>query len=90
MPLSEFDAIAMQFGAIWGRHYELEADAVTSNLIIWANTGVVVINPDVLESLSDDQQAALRTAAVDALPSMIDVDHRRGGCCSGKRCATPG
>ncbi len=32
----------------------------------------MVVNPDVFESLSDDQQAALRTAAVDALPSMID------------------
>ena len=71
MPLAEFDAIAMQFGAILGRHYELEADAVTSNLIIFAVTSVLVINPDVHESLSDDHQAALRSAAAEALPSMM-------------------
>jgi TRAP-type C4-dicarboxylate transport system substrate-binding protein len=72
-PLTEFDATVVQFAAIWGRHWELEATAVTVNANIWVRPWVVVINPDVFGSLSAEHQQALREAATAATANIIDV-----------------
>jgi TRAP-type C4-dicarboxylate transport system substrate-binding protein len=88
-PATDFDALAMQYGSIWGNHYELEADAVTTNLIMWPRPMVVIVNPDVYDSLDDSQQAALSDAATGALESMIratrddDREPLTGLCSSG-------
>jgi TRAP-type C4-dicarboxylate transport system substrate-binding protein len=70
-PLSGVDAIVAGLGAIWGRHWELEATAVTTNVNLWVGPWVVVINPDVLDSLSAAHRRALREAAPAATAAII-------------------
>jgi TRAP-type C4-dicarboxylate transport system substrate-binding protein len=72
-PLSDYDAIAMQFQAIFGRGYHLEANAVTSNLIMWPAPSVIVVNTAVFESLTDSQQQALHAAAGDTMTEMFEA-----------------
>jgi hypothetical protein len=72
-PLSEFDAIVAGIGIIPGRHWELEATAVTVNANVWVRPWVVVINPDVFESLSAEHQQALREAAPASTSAIIEA-----------------
>ena len=72
-PINDFDAMTTPLGAIWGRHWELVADSVTTNVILLGGGLVVIINPDVFDSLNEDQQAALRTAATATVPTLIQT-----------------
>ena len=46
---------------------------MTSNLIMWSGASVLVVNDDTFASLTEDQQAALHQAAIDAMDSMVDA-----------------
>jgi TRAP-type C4-dicarboxylate transport system substrate-binding protein len=75
-PLAHYDGIAMQFAAVLGRNYEVEANAMTSNLVMWPGQLAVVANVDAYEQLTDDQRTALREAATDAMDETIEAIRR--------------
>lgn len=68
------------------------ANVMTANINLWPAVGVLVANPASLASLSDDQRAAIETAASSAAGNWLDVmedeDELAGSvCASGGRLA---
>jgi TRAP-type C4-dicarboxylate transport system substrate-binding protein len=74
--------------AIVGNDYPLVADYVTAGADLWPLVFVVIINPDVHESLSDAQQNALRDAATRAVPGALQAARERDDVGAAAICAT--
>ena len=59
-PLDGVDALEQQFESIVGNNYTDVADYVTANINLWPCPSVIVMNAERFESLSAEQQTALR------------------------------
>jgi TRAP-type C4-dicarboxylate transport system substrate-binding protein len=81
-----FSGIALQWGAILGRHAELTAQGVTSNLNVWARPMIVVVNPDVYASLDPTQQAAFPQAAKASVAEVVASTRAEGAVALGTLC----
>jgi TRAP-type C4-dicarboxylate transport system substrate-binding protein len=62
------DGMLTSAGSIMGRQLQVEAEAATGNLNLFAVPFVIIANRDMFESLDASQQAALRNAG----PSIVD------------------
>jgi TRAP-type C4-dicarboxylate transport system substrate-binding protein len=69
--LGGLDAYEQQLGSIAGNGYESEADYVTANVNLWPRPLVIVMGEEAFESLTDEQQSALRDAAAAAMPEAL-------------------
>lgn len=69
--LDGLDAYEQQLGSIAGNGYETGADYVTANINLWPRPLVIVMGKEAFESLTDEQQTALRAAAVAAMPEAL-------------------
>jgi TRAP-type C4-dicarboxylate transport system substrate-binding protein len=66
--LDGLDGYEQQLGSILGNNYDVLADYVTANVNLWPRPLVLVMGKEVLETLTAEQQVALREAATAALP----------------------
>jgi TRAP-type C4-dicarboxylate transport system substrate-binding protein len=71
-PFTGFGGVVFTVGGMWGRHAELEAEAATGNLNLFAVPRIVIFNPDTFASLDADQQAAFRDAGPVAVDAVIE------------------
>jgi TRAP-type C4-dicarboxylate transport system substrate-binding protein len=71
--LDGLDAYEQQLASIAGNHYSDQAGYVTANVNLWPRPLVIVMSPDALESLTADQQTALREASAAAIPDALDA-----------------
>ena len=72
-PLDGLDAYEQQLSSIEGNSYDATAKYVTSNVNLWPRPLVIVMGNDVYDSLTDEQQAALRDAAASAIPKSLEA-----------------
>lgn len=72
-PFTGFSGLVISVGGMFGRHVELEAQAVTGNLNVFAVPFLVIVNVDVFDALGADQQAAFRDAAPASADDVIDA-----------------
>ena len=73
-PLDGLDAYEQQLGSIAGNSYDASADSVTANLNLWPRPLVIVMGTEAFESLTEEQQTALREAAAAAVPETLAAD----------------
>jgi TRAP-type C4-dicarboxylate transport system substrate-binding protein len=71
-PLVGVDASEVQFGSIADNYTEV-GDYVTANINLWPRPLVIVMNAERFESLSAEQQTALREAAQAAIAGSLDA-----------------
>lgn len=71
MGLDDVDVILAHLSAVAGNGYHEQAHSLTANLNLWPRPLVVLINTEVFESLSPEQQSALQEAAAAALPGAM-------------------
>ena len=71
--LDGLDAYEQQLASIEGNSYDAYAKYVTSNVNLWPRPLVIVMGNDAYESLTDEQQSALRDAAESAIPSALEA-----------------
>jgi TRAP-type C4-dicarboxylate transport system substrate-binding protein len=71
--LDGLDAYEQQLSSILGNHYSTVAGYVTTNVNLWPRPLVIVMSPDVFESLTAEQQAALRDASTAAVPDALQA-----------------
>jgi len=80
--LEGLDGYEQQLGSIAGNGYQEGAHALASNLNLWPRPHVIIANPDVHDSLTSEQQEALREATrsvlVDALVGAANEDEETG------------
>jgi TRAP-type C4-dicarboxylate transport system substrate-binding protein len=69
--LDGLDAYEQQLGAIQGNQYDRAAKYVTANVNLWPRPLVIVMGKEAFESLTDEQQSALRDAAAAAIPQAL-------------------
>ena len=69
--LDGLDAYEQQLGAIQGNQYDSGAKYVTANVNLWPRPFVIVMGKEAFESLTDEQQSALRDAAAAAIPGAL-------------------
>ena len=90
--LDGLDGYEQQLTAIYANHYERDAGFVTANVTLWPRPFVMIMNRAEFDSLSTDQQQALRTAfeeTMTALESSTTDDVAvRALCDSGMQFAT--
>ena len=61
--LEGLDAYEQHLASIAGNSYDMSAKYLTTNLNLWPRPYVIVMGEEVFESLTDEQQSALREAA---------------------------
>ena len=71
--LDGLDAYEQQLASIEGNSYDAYAKYVTSNVNLWPRPLVIVMGNDAYESLTDEQQSALRDAAESAIPRALEA-----------------
>jgi TRAP-type transport system periplasmic protein len=71
--LGGLDAYEQQLGSIAGNGYESEAEYVTANVNLWPRPLVIVMSKEAFESLTNEQQSALRAAAAAAMPEALEA-----------------
>ena len=71
--LDGLDAYEQQLGSIAGNRYDSTAKYVTANVNLWPRPLVIVMGQEAFESLTDEQQSALRDAAVAAVAGALAV-----------------
>jgi len=71
--LDGLDAYEQQLSSIAGNSYDATAKYVTSNVNLWPRPLVIVMSAQAHDSLTDEQQAALRDAAAAAIPKALEV-----------------
>ena len=69
--LDGLDAYEQQLGSIVGNHYSAAAGYVTANVNLWPRPLVIFMGNDRFESLSPEQQDALRDSAAAAVPDAL-------------------
>jgi TRAP-type C4-dicarboxylate transport system substrate-binding protein len=69
--LDGLDGYEQQLGSILGNNYDAAAGYVTGNVNLWPRPLVLVMGKKVSETLTAEQQAALREAAKAALPAAM-------------------
>jgi TRAP-type C4-dicarboxylate transport system substrate-binding protein len=69
--LDGLDGYEQQLGSILGNNYDAAAGYVTGNVNLWPRPLVLVMGKEVSETLTAEQQAALREAAKAALPAAM-------------------
>jgi TRAP-type C4-dicarboxylate transport system substrate-binding protein len=69
--LAGLDAYEQQLGSIVGNRYSATARYVTGNVNLWPRPLVIVMGRNTFESLTPEQQNALRDAAVAAVPDAL-------------------
>ena len=72
--LEGLDAYEQQLASIAGNSYDMSAKYLTSNLNLWPRPYVIVMGEEVFESLTDEQQSALREAAAAAMPEALAAE----------------
>ncbi len=72
-PLDGLDAYEQQLSSIAGNSYDATAKYVTSNVNLWPRPLVIVMGNDAYDSLTDEQQSALRDAAESAIPKALEA-----------------
>jgi TRAP-type C4-dicarboxylate transport system substrate-binding protein len=80
--ISGVDGYAKQLAAIWGSHFEFDADYVTANVNLWPRPLILFANAEVFESLDDQQRAAIASAgpvAVEAALEASRIEDADGG-----------
>jgi TRAP-type C4-dicarboxylate transport system substrate-binding protein len=73
MALDGIDGVQAQLAAISGNGYETVADSVTANLNLWPRALVIIMNRDVFERLTAEQQRALKTAGSNSLDPAMEA-----------------
>lgn len=71
--LDGLDGYEQQLASIGGNHYELSARFVTSNVNLWPRPLVLFAGKNVVDSLTAEQQGALRTAVGTSLPANLEA-----------------
>ncbi len=71
--LDGLDAYEQQLSSIAGNSYDATAKYVTSNVNLWPRPLVIVMGNDAYDSLTDEQQSALRDAAESAIPKALQA-----------------
>ena len=69
--LDGLDAYEQQLPSIAGSGYDTQAEYVTANVNLWPRPLVIVMGKEAFESLTDEQQSALRDAAAAAIPEAL-------------------
>jgi TRAP-type C4-dicarboxylate transport system substrate-binding protein len=69
--LDGLDGYEQQLGSILGNNYDAAAGYVTGNVDLWPRPLVLVMGKEVFETLTAEEQAALREAAKEALPAAM-------------------
>ena len=69
--LDGLDGLDQQLDSIWGNRYNKQAQSVTANLNLWPRPLVIVMGKQVFETLTPEQQAALREAGAAAVPGAL-------------------
>jgi TRAP-type C4-dicarboxylate transport system substrate-binding protein len=69
--LKGIDATEQHLGSIWGNRYNKIAKYVGANVNLWPRPLVIFAGKEVFESLTPEQQAALREAATAAVPEAL-------------------
>jgi TRAP-type C4-dicarboxylate transport system substrate-binding protein len=69
--LDGLDAYEQQLAAIAANGYDTQAEYVTANVNLWPRPLVIVMGEEAFESLTDEQQSALRDAAAAAIPEAL-------------------
>jgi TRAP-type C4-dicarboxylate transport system substrate-binding protein len=82
------DGIPLHWGTVLGRHAELTAKAVTTNLNMWVGPMVVIVNPDVHASLTEDQRAAFGRAASTSVAGIVETTRRESSGALETLCAS--
>jgi TRAP-type C4-dicarboxylate transport system substrate-binding protein len=72
-PLDGLDAYEQQLASIAGNSYDATAKYVTSNVNLWPRPLVIVMGTEAFQSLTDEQQSALRDAAESAIPMALEA-----------------
>jgi TRAP-type transport system periplasmic protein len=70
-PLEGLDAYEQQLDSIAGNLYDRDAEYVTANVNLWPRTLVIAMGEAAFESLTSEQQSALREAADAAVPEAL-------------------
>jgi TRAP-type C4-dicarboxylate transport system substrate-binding protein len=82
MSLDGLDGLQAQLAAISGNGYETIAHSVTANLNLWPRPLVIIMNKDVFDQLTPDQQDALmtagRTSVAAAMEASLAEDEQAG------------
>jgi TRAP-type C4-dicarboxylate transport system substrate-binding protein len=73
MSLDGLDGLQAQLAAISGNSYETSAHSVTANLNFWPRPLVIIMNKDVFDQLTPDQQGALMTAGRNSVASAMEA-----------------
>jgi TRAP-type C4-dicarboxylate transport system substrate-binding protein len=73
MSLDGLDGLQAQLAAISGNGYEATAHSVTANLNFWPRPLVVIMNKDVFDQLTPDQQDALMAAGRNSVASAMEA-----------------
>jgi TRAP-type C4-dicarboxylate transport system substrate-binding protein len=73
MSLDGLDGLQAQLAAISGNGYETIAHSVTANLNLWPRPLVIIMNKDVFDRLTPDQQDALLTAGRNSVASAMEA-----------------
>jgi len=74
--LDGVDAYEQQLASIAGNSYDMSARYLTPNLNLWPRPYVIVMGEEAFESLTDEQQSALRAAAAAAMPEALASERR--------------
>ena len=94
--VDEVDGALLQLPAVTGNSYHAPGRSVTADVALWPRPLVVIANSEAFAALSDEQRAALRDAAPDAVAGIVstdeamDVDAAAIGCGAGLSLATAG
>jgi TRAP-type C4-dicarboxylate transport system substrate-binding protein len=73
MSLDGLDGLQAQLAAISGNGYETIAHSVTANLNLWPRPLVIIMNKDVFDQLTPDQQDALMTAGRNSVAAAMEA-----------------
>ena len=71
--LDGLDAYEQQLASIEGNSYDANAKYLASNVNLWPRPLVIVMGNDAYDSLTDEQQSALRAAAESAIPRALEA-----------------
>jgi extracellular solute-binding protein (family 7) len=78
--------LEQQLDSVWGNHYDRQTQSVTSNLNLWPRPLVIIIGKQVLQSLTPDQQAALREAGTAAMPEALEASRAEDEAATANLC----
>lgn len=75
-PIDAYDGVEQHIAAIEGNSYDSVATFLTANVNLWPRPLVLFVNHKAFDTLTSEQQTALRRAAATAVPSTLALEKR--------------